>query len=123
VRNFRGRHLEIDELVGTAQCVAKGVVHLELTVRVFMVDLVDVEATRLGAFHQLVKEGRAARQSLVVVAGLVERVRRVEGRDCAVAVPPEQHELRLDAGVQRQALRGQAIQLALQDDTRTVRPG
>ena len=46
VCDLSGRHLEEDELVARGQGIAIGVVDLKLSVRVFMVDLIDVKPTR-----------------------------------------------------------------------------
>ena len=43
VRDFGRGHLEEDVAVGGGQRVAVGVIHLELAVGVFMIDLIDVE--------------------------------------------------------------------------------
>ena len=120
----RGRHLEEDVAVGGGHRVAVGEVDLELAVGVLVVDLVDVDAHLHGSASVMrVEERSAAGETLVVVAGLLQRVGVVAGHDAAVGAALEQHELGLDAGVERQALGLQLVRRVLEREARIVRIG
>ncbi len=111
-------HLEQDHVVGGLQRIGVGEVDFELAVRVLVVDLVHVDTDSTQMARQIVEDAADARQSLVVVAGLVRGVRRIERRELPVRRPLQQHELRLDAGKQGVAALGEALQLILERDTR-----
>ena len=82
------RHAEEYHAVRRCQAVSVGEVHLELTVGVLMVDLVNVEARSFQCVDQPLDEGPVSRQPFVIVARLVQPVGFIGRRD----------RYRLDAG-------------------------
>ncbi len=120
VGDFRSRHLEENNLVGAGQAIAVGIVDLELAVGVLVVGLIDVEATGNQVIHQLFQKLAATRQPLVVIAGFFQVVRVIKGVHVAVGVFLQQHEFRLNAGVERPAAFGQPGNRVFQHHTAVV---
>ncbi len=118
------RHLHQREVVGGGQRVGIGVVHLELAVRVLVVDLVDVDAGGAQRAREL-RPGSRWRATGPCSRSRAFRVCRVasKGLSAPSASRRQQHELRFDAGVEREALCGQSCELALQHHARAVGPG
>ena len=85
-RHLAGRHLEVDEIVGGLQRVGVGEVDFELAVRVLVIDLIDVDADCAQVSREIVEKRASARESLVVVAGLVELVGLIERLQRAAGV-------------------------------------
>ena len=120
MRDLGGRHLEQRVAVGRGQAVAIGEVDLELTVRILMIDLVDIEARGKQRGDELLHEFARADEPFVVVAGLVESIGSVDRRERAVRFALEQHEFRLDTGVHRPSERIELRELRLQRHPRAV---
>ena len=115
-------HLEEGVVVAGGQRVGVGVVDLELAVGVLVVDLIDVDADCAHRFRQPLKKRARARQALVVVAGLGQRVSGV-AREQASLDATQQGELGLHAGEEGPALGRHPRQLLFENDTRAVGPG
>ncbi len=79
-----------------------------------MVDLIDVETDRLQGFGELFQKEPRARQTLVVVAGLVQGVAAIHQGQLADLVAAHEEELGFQPGVQAPAAVAKARYLALQ---------
>ena len=119
-RDFRGGHFHHDQAVGRAQRIAVGVVHFELAVGIFVVDLIDIDAHGPQCIDHCFEERHGAREAFVVVAGLLQQVGIVGRAEAAVGGALEQHEFRFDARVHGKPALGERIELALQHHARTV---
>ena len=111
-RDLARGHLEEDHVVGGLERIGVGEVDFELAVRVLVIDLIDVDTDGTQMPRQVIEHGADARQALVVVAGLVRGIGGIERRQRSLLRASQQHELRLDAGVQRVAALGEALQRA-----------
>jgi hypothetical protein len=103
--------------------VGVGVVELELPVGVLVVDLVDVDTAGAQGVGQPLQVGARAREALVVVAGLGQRVAGVAGGNGAFGLAHQQREFRLESGIHHQPPGAQACHLFLQRDAAVELPG
>ena len=94
-----GSLFEQHQVIGARQHLAEAEIHLELAVRVFVVELQHIQTASFQSLLQRLQEGALARQAFQVVAGLDQPV-EIVGRHPAARHLLEQKELGLDPGAQ-----------------------
>jgi len=118
VGDFGSGHLEQDDVIGGRQRIGILEIDLILSVRVLMVDLIDVDTQYLQAFRHTLKKGADARKTAIVVSRLLQAVGIVERCDGAVRSTLQQAEFRFNAGIERPSAFGQARNLLFENVTR-----
>jgi hypothetical protein len=117
VRNLAGRHFEENEMIAGGEAIGVRVVNLKLTVRIFMINLLDIDTSRTKRDREPLKKYPGPRQALVVVTGLGQGVTRITRLDLPLSIATQERKLWFETREERPPMGSQAINLSAQQNT------